>query len=333
MAGTDRGSSSDLERDLLQKGFSYSFFQAFRLLRSLAGGGGKPETGTLRVSPELTLGFPASDVVRIERKGQEAEGYNMKVSFLGLYGTSSPLPTFYTEDLLEEQSQDESVTREFLDCINQRFYELLFEAWLKYRQHLRVVEEKDAQALERLFCLVGLGEQTLRDQLRSPYALIRYCGLFTQFPRSAQGLKTLLRDALGLSALEIEQCVPRWVSIPQEQRSALGGRYAELGSNVHVGEKILDRMGKIRIHIGPLKKREFQQLMPGMPKHRLLVSLVRLYVSDSLEYDLHLSMLPGEAQKTCLGGAQWSALGLDTWVYSRQAIGAVQVVFHPEDMN
>jgi type VI secretion system protein ImpH len=333
MAGAHRGSPSHLEKDLLGKGSGYSFFQAFRLLMSRIHGE-RDSGGALRVKPDLSLGFPASDVVRIERSDDEdALRYTMTVSFLGLYGSSSPLPTFYTEDLLEEQSQDESVTREFLDCINQRFYELLFEAWRKYRQHLRVVEGQDAAAMERLFCLVGLGEQKLREELRSPYALIRYAGLFTQFPRSALGLKTLLRDALELSSLEIEQCVPRWVPIPEEQRSALGGRYAELGSNLHVGEKILDRMGKVRIHVGPLKKRQFQQLMPGMPKHELLVSLVRLYVSDALEFDLHLSMQPGEAQKTCLGGAQWSALGLDTWVYSRQAIGEVDVVFQPEALN
>lgn len=332
MAGSHRGSPAHLEKDLLERGPDYSFFQAFRLLRSRLHRE-RNSGGTLRVKPDLSLGFPASDVVRIEKVDDDALSYIMTVSFLGLYGSASPLPTFYTEDLLEEQSQDESVTREFLDCINQRFYELLFEAWSKYRQHLRVVEGKDAAAMERLFCLVGLGERELREQLRSPYALIRYAGLFTQLPRSALALKALLRDALELSSLDIEQCVPRWVPIPEEQRSALGGRYAELGSNLHVGEKILDRMGKVRIHAGPLKKRQFQQLMPGMPKYELLVSLVRLYVSDALEFDLHLSMQPGEAQKACLGGAQWSALGLDTWVYSRQAIGAVDVVFQPEALN
>lgn len=332
MAGTPRGSTSHLEQALLKEGTAFSFFQAFRLLKALDAGEPGKQT-EIRIRPELTLGFPASDIVRIERLDGDQALYRMTVSFLGLYGVSSPLPTFYTEDLIDEQSEDESVNRDFLDFINQRLYELLYQAWSKSRQHLRIVEDKDSQALERLFCLVGLGEASQQRELRSPERLIRYAGLFTQFPRSALGLRALLRDAMGLKALDIEQCIPRWVPIPEEQRARLGGRSSRLGSDIYVGRAVLDRMGKFRIHIGPLTRRKFQELMPGMPKHDLLLTLIRLYVSDALEYDLHMAMLPGEAQKTCLGGAQWSVLGLDTWVFSRASIGAVDVTFHPEDPN
>jgi len=331
MAGTSRGPTSHLETALIREGPGFSFFQAFRLLKHL-GEQEQEDKAAIRVRPDLSLGFPSTDIVRIERLDQDQPGFELTVSFLGLYGTSSPLPTFYTEDLIDEQSQDESVNRDFFDFINQRVYELLYLAWSKYRQHLRVVEENDVQALERLFCLVGLGEKELRSELRSPHLLIRYAGLFTQFPRSAAGLQALLRDALGLKSLTIEECVPKWVSIPSEQRARLGAQSSSLGRNIYVGQMILDRMGAFRIHIGPLKKRKFQELMPGMPKQRLLATLVRLYLPEALDYDLHLSMHPGEAQKTCLGGAQWSVLGLDTWIFSRDSIGAVEVTFHPEDL-
>jgi type VI secretion system protein ImpH len=332
MAGTSRGQTSHLEQALLTKGPGFSFFQAFRLLKALAGQH-EGEKATIRVRPDLSLGFPSTDIVKIERLNHDQPQYDLTVSFLGLYGTSSPLPTFYTEDLIDEQSQDESVNRDFFDFINQRVYELLYLAWSKYRQHLRVVEENHFQSLERLFCLVGLGEKELRDEFRSPNLMIRYAGLFTQFPRSAAGLQALLRDALGLKSLSIEECLATWVPIPVEQRARLGTQSSSLGRNIYVGQMIQDRMGAFRIHIGPLKKRQFQELMPGMPKHELLTTMVRLYIPEALEYDLHVSMYPGEAQKTCLGGAQWSVLGLDTWVFSRSSIGEVEVTFQPENLN
>ena len=52
-----------------------------------------------------------------------------------------------------------------------------------------MAEEKSPQDLERLYCLVGLGEKKLQQEALEPYRLIRYLGLFTQFPRSALGLK------------------------------------------------------------------------------------------------------------------------------------------------
>jgi len=39
----------------------------------------------------------------VERDGHR---FLITATFLGLYGVSSPLPTFYTEDLMDEASQD-----------------------------------------------------------------------------------------------------------------------------------------------------------------------------------------------------------------------------------
>ncbi len=50
-----------------------------------------------------------------EKSDSEDERFEVQVNFLGLYGTSSPLPVFYTEDLIDEASDDESVAREFIE--------------------------------------------------------------------------------------------------------------------------------------------------------------------------------------------------------------------------
>ena len=77
MAGENRGPAADLNEpapmnigaDLLDRGWSYSFFQAVRLLRRLHSDGGT-SSGTpedrIRVRPDLNLSFPAADIAKIE---------------------------------------------------------------------------------------------------------------------------------------------------------------------------------------------------------------------------------------------------------------------------
>ncbi|MDY6951668.1 MAG: type VI secretion system baseplate subunit TssG, partial [Thermodesulfobacteriota bacterium] len=194
MAGQGGRSSLDLKLDLLKQGHAFSFFQVLRLLRLFAPvlgeaeGAGVSRSNHIRIRPKLSLAFPPADVGSIEEVGDEAPRFLVTATLLGLYGPSSPLPTFYTEELMDEAAEDESVARDFVDIINHRLFLLLFRCWTKYRQFIHVVEERNGDYLERLFSLLGLGGETLRKDVADPHALLRYIGLFTQFPRSAVGL-------------------------------------------------------------------------------------------------------------------------------------------------
>ena len=335
MAGQGWGSPADIRFDLLKNGHAYSFFQVIRLLRLLCGGPEKPKEegrkrGNIRVRPDLSLGFPAADIAKVEERGIEGSGFRVTATFLGLYGTSSPLPTFYTEDLLEEASEDQSATRDFLDVINDRLYDLLFRCWGKYRMFQQVAEEGNPRDLEKLFCLVGLGEEGLRDDAPEPYSLLRYAGLFSQFPRSALGLETLLQDALGGIPVEVVPCLVRNVKIPSDQRFSLGSSGCTLGEDGFLGEEIEDRMGKFRLRFGPLPIERFRSLLPGNPDHGRLAFLARLYLVDPLEYDIELLLMEGDARTVCLGAPKWSTLGWDTWTFSGDSLGEMNAVFPPQ---
>ena len=340
MAGPDRKSALDLKLDLLKQGHEFSFFQALRLLRRCgdatgdsAGDRGGGDTN-LRIRPDLSLGFPASDVARIEETPEGPPAYRVTVSFLGLYGASSPLPTFYTEDLIDEQLADSSTTRDFLDIFHQQLYLLLFRCWSRYRQFIRVVEEESEEDLEKLFCLMGIGEPELRKVAGGgPYGLLRYIGLFTQHPRSAAGLEGLLRDAIGGPPVELIPCLPRKARIPPDQRAVLGESGHRLGEDCFLGNEIDDRMGKFRLRIGPLDAGRFDSLLPGRPAHRRVAAMVGLYLTDPLEYDLELVLAAGEARTASLGGERWSALGLDTWSFSGDMIPEAGVTFPPQPLT
>jgi type VI secretion system protein ImpH len=316
MATTARATTSALESDFLANAHQFSFFQAMRLLGILmerdAAGSQSPG---IRIRPELSLAFPPAEVAGIEKT---AYGYLMTVTFLGLYGPDNPLPTYYTEQLLEELLSDLSVRREFLDVINQRVYELLYQGLCKYRLPWG---EREAE-LERLYCLMGFAGEIWRRNPGSPRQLLPYAGLFAMRTRSALGLTTLLKGLLEVPVSVVE-CVECRVTIPPDQVLRLGSRGAALGS-VLLGEEVATRGGKFRVYLGPLDRASYEAFLPGAVKRRLLEDLVLVFVKAPLTWDLEIMLLQGEAPAATLGCV--GRIGWDSWLAPDQA-SSVSVCF------
>lgn len=321
---------------LMDEGRSFSFFQAVRLLRQMVKvrdtDEGPDMNELIQVRPELSLAFPAADIERIERftRSDGNHFFRITATFLGLYGNSSPLPTFYTEALLRDNLNEETVVRDFLDILNRRLYDLLFKGWLKYRTFLQVAEERNPHHIERLYCLLGLGSEGLRQSQGSPelvYRLLRYIGLLTQFPRSACGLQTLLNDALGGLPVQVVPCIHRRAKIPPSQRLRVGLSGNRLGADCHLGEEIDDRMGKFRIRIGPLDQAGFLRFTPGQMGYQMLTTLTEIYAVEPLAYEVELVLAERQARTACLGDPVRAVLGVTTWVFSRRHLGEVATRF------
>ena len=283
MAGKAGGPPPDLMERLLGECRAFSFVQTMRLLRRWLRQDGKGDSADpsnrIRVRPELSLAFPGTDVTAVDRLPEEDPvRFLVTVTFLGLYGTSSPLPTFYTEDLLREREDDRSITRDFLDVVNASLYPLFFQAWSKYRLHHRLIEEEDPGIQEYLFSLLGLENPCIRQRLEDPYRLLRYMGLTTQIPRSAEGLRALLSDSLGEESLGIVQCVERKAAVPEDQRLRLGRSGHVLGEETVLGQEVSDRMGKFRVEIGPCGGDGLHRMLPDGEPYALLRERIRFYL-------------------------------------------------------
>lgn len=329
MAPSSGIADAPLLEELLAHGHQFSFVQVLRLARRYLqqhGGVTPPEVpwqDRVRIRPELSLAFPAADVAKVE--GDAAE-LRITATFLGLYGSASPLPTFFTEELLEEQAGDGSVLRHFFDVVHQRLYHLYFECWSKYNLLHQVVEDNSAAARQRLFCLIGLGEKELAESVPEAFSLLRYAGLLSQFPRSASGLQSLLRDSLQEPNIRILQNIHRRVPIPEDQRLRLGLSGCRLGVDAVLGSHMDDVMGKFRIAIGPLSWEDYNSLVPGTPRYLKLCRLVAFYLPDPLEYDLELILAAGQARPLRLGDPE-ARLGLNTWCFAGDTLGELRTRF------
>ncbi len=268
----------------------------------------------LRIQPELNLEYPQADIVDIDH--DEAAGqYRITTTFFGLYGVSSPLPGFYTEELLDDEWDELSGRKEFFDVIHNHIYPLLYRAWLKYKYSHMAVEFNDARYMEIIFSLIGLGE-AYRDEGEDYGYLLGYSGLLSQRTRSLVGLKTILRDHFGDLGIDIRPCVERKVPITRNQQCLLGRQNTSLSRDAVIGKQVDDRNGRFSVEIGPLNAARFAEITRKRETVDWIRKLIKLYLVQPLDYGITLLLEPGAETPASLGDVSCSVLGGNCWLIS-----------------
>jgi type VI secretion system protein ImpH len=303
-----------------------SFFQAVHLIQSCfpdaphVGTQGPADRECLRFRADLSLAFPSSDITEIRalpRAGGDEVRFEVTTSFLGLYGPSSPLPAFYTEDLLDVEA-DESLVREFLDLFQHRLLSLFYRCWEKYCYPLQFRGGGRDRISRHLLAALGLSPDLEPQDDRSipPVRILAYAGLLTQHPRSAASLRGILADYFEGMPVAIQQCVEQSLEIAPGERNRLGARNSELGVNFAIGERMVDRSATFRIRVGPVGLDMYLSLLPPGANRARLEQLVDFFNADALDFELEVWLSCDEIPALELSG-ETARLGWSTWLGER----------------
>jgi type VI secretion system protein ImpH len=298
----------------------FSFFQLIALLerrfRDAPAVGAATEAGRERIRFRAlpSLAFPPADIAAVASHGGAggADGLvAVTVTFLGLFGPASPLPTYYTEDLLGDDPGQETV-RDFLDLFNHRLISFVYKAWKKYRYYAQFRRGADDAFSGYLFALMGLPPAAPQASEIDRRRLLGHAGLLGLNCRSAGVIERVLAHYFEVP-VRIEEAVERLLEIPASQCHRLGGRRTSLGVDWLLGERLPDRAGKFRIWIGPVTQAVFRSFLPDGANHKALIELVTLLLRDPLDYDVRVLLAPGEMEPWHLGGPP-SPLGWFLWL-------------------
>jgi type VI secretion system protein ImpH len=266
-----------------------------------------------------SMGFPGTDIDRVEFFQEQGElRARLRINLIGLFGSGSPLPAFYSEQALGD-SLSGNPTRDFLDLFNNRLQRLLLPIWRKYRYHSRFAEGARDDFSAQLFALVGLGHPALRgsDELNWK-RLLPYLGLLSMRAQSAALISAVLRYYFKHAALDIEQCIERRVEILPEQRNRLGLANSELGNSMVLGDSVRDRSGKFRIHIRELDWNRFHDFLPTGKAYQPLLTLLRFCLRTPLAYDIRLQLRRDQIKPLHLSSDNFCRLGWTSWVGQSQ---------------
>ncbi len=272
------------------------------------------------------LGFPGHDIDRVEFFYERDQlRARLRVNVLGLCGAGSPLPAFYGEQVLAD-SLGANPTRDFLDVFHHRLHRLMLPIWRKYRYRASFKAGANDAFSEQMFALIGLGGPRLRNVAQLDCKrLLPYLGLLSLRVHSAALIETVLRYYFKHHRLFIEQWVQRTVVIAPEQCNRLGIANSRLDQDQVLGQQVVDRSGKFRVHVLGLGWQRFHDFLPTGQDFQVLCALVRLTLRDPLEYDVRLVLAREEIQPLHIGEHNLCRLGWTSWLVHECADGAVIV--------
>jgi len=290
------------------------------------GGDGPPSAESIRFRHDPALTFSVGDITsatvrRIPLDPESPHGATRPVvelvtTFLGLTGSTSPMPLYLAEEISHED--EVSARRDFLDVFHHRLVSILYRAVMRYslaREHR--IREQDLW-MERTLSLSGMDPDTFVK--RSAIPLSKLLQLVTLVGRRARGARTvesalrlIVDDYLGEGpTLRLEEYAGDWVPITNEQQCCLGERNNVLGDHAMLGGKLFDRSNRFQVVVGPLDAKGRSCFSPGGRGLRALREGMQLLVRESLDYDVELHMEEGATKPFRLSTREPSRLGADT---------------------
>ncbi|MDH5546864.1 MAG: type VI secretion system baseplate subunit TssG [Gammaproteobacteria bacterium] len=210
---------------------SYRFFAAVDEILQ-----GKSADTPLWFKTNPSLGFRHSDIESLfttEASDEDAvSSLNMMINFIGLHGVNSPLPTFYTEDLLGLH-EDEAVVRQFFDFFNHRIIELLYLIWKKYQVFY---EHQGTHYAGESYLARVSGLEYERDDDR--HVLSKLVTLLGKDGISKQNLQRALSVLIGTARVEVTPNTPRRIPLEKDSLTLLGGKNSSLSGECALGRAI-----------------------------------------------------------------------------------------------
>jgi type VI secretion system protein ImpH len=282
------------------KGFAY--FQALRLLwlanRDRFDSLSDLINQGLLIKSATDLAFPTADLTDV-KKLQNGD-YDLTVTFMGLAGAASPLPPFYAQEILADVLNEDYGSSLLINLVSLPSYRGHAIAHFHNQLAFRLLEERDPNCWAMINSLLGLANEDM--ERAAEYGDLAYLNLLaTQF-RTADGLLAFVSNRFNFPIDELSQCVLRWVSVPADQRLALGGPrdFRALGGAV-LGGRARDVRGQFILTVQVADRELFEGLKPGGQQRVSLEKAVDRYLNAPLVYGLKLVFAPGVVPGVKLG--------------------------------
>lgn len=301
----------------------FSFFRLVYLLERLAKGAppigqlGPASAERIRLRGDTSLIFASSDVSSLEvtNAGDGVARARVSTAFMALYGSVSPLPAYFIEQLaLNEYQGGPQPVREFLDVFHHRLLSLVYRAWSKYRFSVGYRSKGTDPFARRMMCSVGL--DGFRDHATSidRFLFLRYAPLLASKSRSARGLEVVLHDLFGQMGVRIEQFVGHWTLIEKPLRNKLGVMNHQLGESLTLGRYVYDGTGRFTVVLGPLGYDEYLSFLPGGHRRPLLRGVIATFTRGVFDVMLELHVKTDAAPRFQLGSPRAATLKRTAWL-------------------
>lgn len=279
----------------------------------------------LTIKSHVSFSTPAS---KLQKLDLDEEKPTLWINFLSLAGALGPLPTPYTEMVIDRTRSKDTSFRDFLDIFNHRLAGMWHRLHKKVHVGIAQVLPQHSSIGQCLLRLAGIShEKVMNGTALSETALLTYQSLLWKQPHGVIGLEQMLHHHFDVNA-EIHDFEGAWRHARTDEISHIGtihGQWNALGQTTILGSKCWDQMAGIRIDIGPLKWDKFCAFLPAFHDkkinlHNRFKDLCQIYVGLDYTITTKLILDRTEIKPTLLQSNIDHAhttfhLGLNTWLH------------------
>ena len=278
-----------------------------------------PSAEKIRIGQEPSLAFAPAVFAKVESPKTPHASIRLRQTFFGYLGPNGPLP-IHLSDLIRERvtkHQDRTALL-FLDQFTHRFALHFYRAWAQSQPTEGLDRARDKEAgdfHQRIGSLVGIG--FARQNLDAAHDDARrfFAGWFSRQVRNRDGLEAVLSAYFDIP-VQLTPWHGRWMSLPDNALTPLGGASTRLGQGALVGTRVWDCHSHMRLRLGPMGFARFSDFLPDGTALPALQSLIRHYTSDEWHIETTLRLKAREVPATRLGRAKGNAprLSRTSWL-------------------
>ena len=260
------------------------------------------------------INFPVGDIeqlIILEEDGREV--FQFLVNFLGLQGSSGPLPGSVLDEIAEEHNNN-PIQSIYLDFFNHHLITLFHQIWRKYKYYIKFNSNFSDNYSRNIMNLLGVSRDFIEFTHLNWHKIFYHLGIIQSGIRTKEALTSIIQHYFDLHDISLEEHVRKIVEVEVEQKNQVGIKNVMLGENFILGDKVESFSNKFRVNINNLKLDEFHQFLPNTKKYRQLQELIRFLLKDPLPYDVLLGLHPDTKSTFILGKDNSSFLGWTTLI-------------------
>ncbi len=260
------------------------------------------------------INFPVGDIeqlIILEEDGREV--FQFFVNFLGLQGSSGPLPGSVLDEIAEEHNNN-PIQSIYLDFFNHHLITVFHQIWRKYKYYIKFNSNFYDNYSRNIMNLLGVSRDFIKFTHLNWHKIFYHLGIIQSGIRTKEALTSIIQHYFDLHDISLEEHVRKIVEVEVEQKNQVGIKNVMLGENFILGDKVESFSNKFRVNINNLKLDEFHQFLPNTKKYRQLQELIRFLLKDPLPYDVLLGLHPDTKSTFILGKDNSSFLGWTTLI-------------------
>ena len=259
-----------------------------------------------RGNPNLSFAPREIDAIDVKDTKTHTE-IDLKLNFVGLQGSSTPLPIHFSEAIIQDDP-DDSGLNEFYNFFNQNIYAKLIAIEEKYAYLPQVSGDLSDAMTQKVAVFAGFVEAKQTEHSLMPFIH----GMLGN--NIAQGnWCRMIAGLIGAEKAWVKERVPMRIKIPTQNLGKLGGN-STLCETLSLGAYITQAKNHLELHLA------IENLETYLP-NQTLFQILQNRVSKTLRENLFVSVVfhAKKAKTACLSHANPVGLGWSSMLGREQS--------------